>query len=224
MKTTPLVRRDLIHNRSVPPKATRNATKVPSAVEAGLLVVDTSMHVVAADEGALSILNQTTCGQANRKGEKVDLPKNILDMLANQRNGDAGSAKARISIGDQDYMCRSFVIHQQNGTRIEPTIAVYLQRDASIVNALEALAAEYHLSDREQQALHGIAVGLSAKEMAQRMKISPNTVKSFLRIVMIKMGVGTRAGILGKLLEYGNQDSQCTECSSRDKPELQVSG
>ena len=36
------------------------------------------------------------------------------------------------------------------------------------------------------------------------MNISPNTVKSFLRIIMIKMGAGTRSGIVGKLLEYSN--------------------
>jgi DNA-binding CsgD family transcriptional regulator len=35
--------------------------------------------------------------------------------------------------------------------------------------------------------------------MADRMKISPNTVKSFLRLVMVKMGVSTRSGILGKI-------------------------
>ena len=37
------------------------------------------------------------------------------------------------------------------------------------------------------------------------MNITPNTVKSFVRIIMIKMGVGTRAAIVSKLLEYSNQ-------------------
>jgi DNA-binding NarL/FixJ family response regulator len=32
------------------------------------------------------------------------------------------------------------------------------------------------------------------------MKISPNTVKVFLRMIMIKMGVTTRAGILARIL------------------------
>jgi DNA-binding CsgD family transcriptional regulator len=35
------------------------------------------------------------------------------------------------------------------------------------------------------------------------MKISPNTVKAFLRIVMVKMGVSTRSGILGKVIGPG---------------------
>jgi DNA-binding CsgD family transcriptional regulator len=31
------------------------------------------------------------------------------------------------------------------------------------------------------------------------MNVSPNTVKTFFRLVMMKMGVNTRAGIVGKL-------------------------
>jgi DNA-binding CsgD family transcriptional regulator len=41
--------------------------------------------------------------------------------------------------------------------------------------------------------------GFTSKEIAERMKISPNTVKAFIRLVMVKMGVSTRSGIIGKL-------------------------
>jgi hypothetical protein len=36
--------------------------------------------------------------------------------------------------------------------------------------------------------------------MAKRMAVSPNTVKAFLRMIMVKMGVSTRAGIMAKVL------------------------
>jgi DNA-binding CsgD family transcriptional regulator len=32
------------------------------------------------------------------------------------------------------------------------------------------------------------------------MGISPNTVKAFLRLVMVKMGVSTRSGIVGRFV------------------------
>ena len=32
------------------------------------------------------------------------------------------------------------------------------------------------------------------------MKISPNTVKTFLRLIMIKMGVSTRCAVVGKMM------------------------
>lgn len=83
-------------------------------------------------------------------------------------------------------------------------IALHMQRDTSVPNAIEIVASQYHLTDREQEVLRGIAIGLTSKETAERMNISPNTVKSFLRIIMIKMGAATRSGIVGKLLEYSN--------------------
>jgi DNA-binding CsgD family transcriptional regulator len=42
--------------------------------------------------------------------------------------------------------------------------------------------------------------GLTSKEIAARMSISPNTVKAFLRLVMVKMGVSTRSGIVGRVV------------------------
>ena len=40
--------------------------------------------------------------------------------------------------------------------------------------------------------------GLTSKQIAERMSISTNTVKAFLRLIMIKMDVSTRSGIVGK--------------------------
>ena len=61
-------------------------------------------------------------------------------------------------------------------------------------------AARFQLTDREIEAVQHLADGLTSKEIAQRMNISPNTVKVFLRLVMLKMGVTTRSGVIGKLM------------------------
>ena len=66
-----------------------------------------------------------------------------------------------------------------------------------VVGEVRALGTE-----REQEALRGIAMGLTNKELAQRMNIAPNTVKTFLRLVMVKMGVARRTGVVAKLLEH----------------------
>ena len=47
--------------------------------------------------------------------------------------------------------------------------------------------------------------GLRSKEIALRMQISPNTVKTFLRLVMLKMGVSTRSGIVRRVFEQGSR-------------------
>ena len=42
--------------------------------------------------------------------------------------------------------------------------------------------------------------GLTSQEIGARMKISPNTVKAFLRLVKIKLDVTTRPEIVYKIL------------------------
>jgi DNA-binding CsgD family transcriptional regulator len=58
----------------------------------------------------------------------------------------------------------------------------------------------FGVTPREQQAIQLLLQGLTSKEIASHMNISPNTVKSFIRLVMVKLGVSTRSGIVGKVL------------------------
>ena len=51
-------------------------------------------------------------------------------------------------------------------------------------------------------------MGLSTKGLAREMNISPNTVNAFLRLIMIKMGVTTRAGVVGKVLEQNGANGE----------------
>jgi len=43
-------------------------------------------------------------------------------------------------------------------------------------------------------------MGLTNKEIADRMGISANTVKGFVRLIMLKMGTSGRSGIVAKVL------------------------
>ena len=81
-----------------------------------------------------------------------------------------------------------------------PSIAITVERDRG---ALRDLAERFQLTDREREAVEHLAEGLTSKEIALRMKVSPNTVKTFLHLVMIKMGVTTRSGVIGKMIGAG---------------------
>jgi DNA-binding CsgD family transcriptional regulator len=80
-------------------------------------------------------------------------------------------------------------------------VAVHLDTEPNGDDPVNRLVSEYRLTKREQQALRGIALGLTTKELAGRMQISPNTVKSFIRLITVKMGVSSRAEIMVRLLE-----------------------
>jgi DNA-binding CsgD family transcriptional regulator len=77
----------------------------------------------------------------------------------------------------------------------EPVLAVLLERRASGFDIAGA-AEQFHLTAREQQTLNLLALGLTNKDIANRLDVSPNTVKAFLRAMMIKTGTSTRSGIL----------------------------
>jgi DNA-binding CsgD family transcriptional regulator len=62
------------------------------------------------------------------------------------------------------------------------------------------IAKQFSFSPRERQAVEWLLQGLSSKEIADRMEISSHTVNSFIRTIMIKMGVSNRSGILGKII------------------------
>ena len=74
-----------------------------------------------------------------------------------------------------------------------------LERYSSGSAALEQVAKQFDLTDRERETVELLLQGLTSKEIAIRMGISPNTVKAFLRLVMVKMGVSTRSGIVGRV-------------------------
>src|SRR5436853_1546079 len=79
---------------------------------------------------------------------------------------------------------------------------------------------KYHLSRREGETVRFLIEGLTNKEIAARMGISPDTVKVFLRLAVMEMGVSSRRGIMSKLIHLKDSDSGLgTETSgTRNRP------
>jgi DNA-binding CsgD family transcriptional regulator len=78
-----------------------------------------------------------------------------------------------------------------------------LERRSNEAAKLNEMSERFGLTAREQETVKYLLEGLTSKEIAQRMKISPNTVKAFLRLVMVKMSVSTRSGIIGRIVGPG---------------------
>jgi DNA-binding CsgD family transcriptional regulator len=168
----------------------------PAANE-GVLVVDLGFELVAYDRGARAIMNGST-GSIN--GE-AHLPAEIRELLGARPSAELASLIFHLNIGDQNYSCRTFLVEPLDDNGHEMVLALYLKKAESLGDALNEVAEDYHLTEREREVLGGIALGLTTKALAKRLNISPNTVNAFLRLVMIKMGATTRAGVVGKVLE-----------------------
>jgi DNA-binding NarL/FixJ family response regulator len=165
------------------------ARTAPMVPDVGLILLDASLKPLAFDPGAASILNQ------------ADIPEEILRVIRNRKLSDLSSIRTTFRRGKSSYLCRAYLMECQNGNWEQPMVALHLEKDSSMSDAMFEAAAKYNLTGREQEALRGISMGLTNKELAERMSISPNTVRAFLRLIMVKMGVTTRSGIVAKILQ-----------------------
>jgi DNA-binding NarL/FixJ family response regulator len=59
------------------------------------------------------------------------------------------------------------------------------------------------LSSREQQVLEGIAAGLSAKQLARQLIISPRTVERHIENIRIKMQARNTAHLIARAFSVG---------------------
>ena len=165
----------------------------------GVIVLDSQLRIIGLDKGAEAILRGRSDYDLN--GDAVSLPGEFRAVLGTWPPFGNGSMKGHINIGNVDYNCRVFQVQPLNGVIPQAVFALHLNRAASVSNSLSEVIGNYRLTNRESEVLKGISLGLTSKMLAHRMSISPSTVNSFLRMIMIKLGVATRAGIVGKLLE-----------------------
>jgi two-component system nitrate/nitrite response regulator NarL len=75
----------------------------------------------------------------------------------------------------------------------QPSIAPLLERGPSGLVPLSQISEQFNLTQREGEVLEYLLQGISSKVIANRVILSPSTVKTFLRLIMIKTGASSRA-------------------------------
>jgi DNA-binding CsgD family transcriptional regulator len=162
--------------------------------EPGFLLMDDKFHPLATNEHAVQILKFPN-GSDKIKHLQLFLCDKIRSGLVNHQSKDLEFVKQYQS-GRRRYVCRSFQLYSNLSD--SHTVAIVLDRNSSGITMTSDLIAQFDITPREQETIQLLLQGLTSKEIANRMHISPNTVKAFLRLVMVKMGVTTRSGIVGR--------------------------
>ncbi len=177
---------------SVAPKWPR--AKGANAARVGLILLDSSLKPTYCNSEAFTIFaypNQPA------KTPNAEFSRSIRSIVGKKPGvDDFPTTTTHFVSGRRRYLCRTFVLEPESNGGSTPTAAITVERDSVPLDVV----ARFQLTDREIEAVMHLADGLTSKEIAQRMNISPNTVKTFLRLVMIKMGVTTRSGVIGKLV------------------------
>jgi len=105
--------------------------------------------------------------------------------------------------GRRRYRCRVFMLDSSSNTnsQAQPRLVVTLEREPKQQVDITQWSNEFQLTSRERETVQLLMRGLTSKEIAQEMNISPNTVKSFLKLVMAKVGVSNRTGLVAKVFD-----------------------
>jgi DNA-binding CsgD family transcriptional regulator len=127
------------------------------------------------------------------------LKEKLSDLFAKRRSSnDCEFAMTDLTSGRRHYLCTRYMLDLQ-GLQNRQTMVILLERRGSPDTTMQEVCMGWHLTDREREAVGLLTRGMTSKEIAQHMGISPNTVKSFLRLVMSKAGVSTRTGLIGRM-------------------------
>jgi DNA-binding CsgD family transcriptional regulator len=165
----------------------------------GFLLLDSAMNPIFVNPAAARILvYPQDPGTQNNSGSS--LANRIRLALFSEQPSNGSALVLKFQSGRRTYLCRSFRVNGMANADSQASLAVLLERASARSASLAHLSEKFHLTTREQEVAQLLIHGLTSKEIGIRMQISPNTVKAFLRLIMVKMGVSTRSAIVGKAL------------------------
>jgi DNA-binding CsgD family transcriptional regulator len=168
----------------------------------GVLLLDSQFRLVHHTVEAATILDYP-----RTPGERVPLDK-VLPAIRSEMEGrtKGGAAPREFTSGRRRYRCRAYVLDSNGrggprGDQLQPKFVVVLERVSPQSPDIARWCEAFQLTSRESQTVKLLLKGLTSKEIANQMRISPSTVKTFLKLVMTKVGASSRTGIAAKLLE-----------------------
>ena len=135
----------------------------------------------------------------------------FLDQLGSKihlivaRSGPNGSisVSSEFRSGNRRYKCRLVSLEWPDTNSSEASLALLLERRHNAHLDIREICRKHHLTPREAQAVELLLQGLANKEIADRMNISIDTVRSYVRTVYEKLHVHSRTEAVVKYLRQG---------------------
>ena len=177
----------------------KHTSNKASASSEGFLLLNSDLSPIFVNRAAAEILSYP---------HKLGTHKNLEEYLASRvRTSLVAGKSSRVTTlvseyqsGNRLYQCRAYRVNVVAHEDSECSLAVILERGSNRSFSIDQVSDRFHLTIREREVLQYLLNGLTTKQIASGMEISPNTVKAFLRMIMVKMGVSTRSGIVGRAL------------------------
>jgi DNA-binding CsgD family transcriptional regulator len=184
---------------------TQAAESVPKQEEsqpkntAGLLLMDYSLCPTWYNVEATEILSYPDKFANLAHCDTLLAAKVRSSLVSRQARGESPFVTEFLS-GRRRYFCRAFFVDSHLKDSSRPCVAVLLERRPAGLAPLSQVSTQFNLTQREGEALQYLLQGLSSKAIANRMSISPNTVRAYMRALMMKTGVSSRSAIVTKII------------------------
>jgi DNA-binding CsgD family transcriptional regulator len=161
-----------------------------------MILLDSSMMPISWNSEALQVLTYPEKPASTKRAVNL-----VLGKLPERLNLEPASSNRQTRgflSGRRQYTCTLYSL-DMSGQGDSRTTAILLERVHSPEVMLYEVTTRFNLTMREREAVGYLLQGLTSKQVAQKMNISTNTVKAFLRLVMTKMAVSTRTGLIGRI-------------------------
>src|SRR5215472_1241618 len=166
----------------------------------GFLVLDASLRPLYANQEALSALTYPV--NLSKSNGPDSLVESRLQSLFEESDGSRDlKSNGSLTSGRRRYHLRIFSVRSPLANGHKPAVAILLERTKKSSIDLSNLPKRFRLTKREVETVEHLVRGFSTQQIAERMGISPNTVKAFLRSIMMKMAADSRAGIIARILQ-----------------------
>jgi len=103
--------------------------------------------------------------------------------------------------GKREYVVRGVILsdHMHSSKRKNQYMFILERIRTDLLN-IPQISREWNLNKREQDLIQLLLSGMSNKEIAYALGLSLNTIKAYMKLLMRKLGVNSRSGIISLVL------------------------
>lgn len=170
----------------------------------GLLLFDAQGNLLSANDDARHFLDDLPAGPAVVTALGVRVPAWIHSTAAQARAvaQDRGRGTARVRARTRAgrwLVCHASCLREASGSLGASAVVIEPAKTSEIV---PLVVDAYELSDREVQVTQYIARGLSTTDIAERLFLSPHTVRDHIKAIFEKVGVSSRGELVGRIFTH----------------------